>query len=231
VLEGEQPWHLGSRVERVRASHSYGIVLAFIGATFVFMATAPSSDWADAVLVLLQTTTLVATLWTGGVARTDSTPSLALIALAALAALGVLVFGGTVFAATAGILSGALTLATIAAIALGVADQREANAQAVLGAICVYVLLGVMFTYFYGVAARLGSGHFFAQGTDGTRPIRLYFSFVTLATLGYGDYTPAGNLGRMLAVLEAVLGQLYLVTVIAVIVSRMRPRRREGAEE
>jgi Ion channel len=227
VLEGAQPWHLGSRVERVRASHSYGIVLAFIAATFVFMATAPSSDWADAVLVLLQTTTLVATLWTAGVARTDSTPSLALIALAALAALGVVVFGGTVFAATAGILSGALTLATIAGIALGVADQREANAQAVLGAICVYVLLGVMFTYFYGVAARLGSGHFFAQGTDGTRPIRLYFSFVTLATLGYGDYTPTGNLGRMLAVFEAVLGQLYLVTVIAVIVSRMRPRARE----
>jgi hypothetical protein len=231
VLDGAQPWHLGSRVERVRASHSYAIVLAFIAATFVFMATAPSSDWADAVLVLLQTTTLVATLWTGGVARTDSTPSLALIALTALAALGVLVFGGTVFAATVGILSGALTLATIAAIALGVADQREANGQAVLGAICVYVLLGVMFTYFYGVVARLGSGHFFAQGTDGTRPIRLYFSFVTLATLGYGDYTPAGNLGRMLAVLEAVLGQLYLVTVIAVIVSRMRPRRREGAEK
>jgi len=51
---------------------------------------------------------------------------------------------------------------------------------------------------------------------------RLYFSFVTLATLGYGDYTPAGSLGRTLAIVEALFGQLYLVTVIAVLVSRMR---------
>jgi hypothetical protein len=68
----------------------------------------------------------------------------------------------------------------------------------------------------------LGSGHFFAQGTDGTRSLRLYFSFVTLATLGYGDYTPAGNLGHTLAVLEALIGQLYLVTVLALLVSRLR---------
>jgi hypothetical protein len=50
---------------------------------------------------------------------------------------------------------------------------------------------------------------------------------VTFATLGYGDYTPAGDLGHTLAVLEALLGQLYLVTVVAVVVSRLgRPSRR-----
>jgi hypothetical protein len=54
--------------------------------------------------------------------------------------------------------------------------------------------------------------------------LRLYFSFVTLATLGYGDYTAAGELGRTLAIVEALVGQLYLVTVIAVLVSRMRRR-------
>ena len=58
--------------------------------------------------------------------------------------------------------------------------------------------------------------------TDGTRSLRLYFSYVTLATLGYGDYTPAGNLGHMLAVLEALIGQLYLVTILALLVSRLR---------
>jgi hypothetical protein len=70
----------------------------------------------------------------------------------------------------------------------------------------------------------VGSGDFFAQGTDGTRSLRLYFSFVTLATLGYGDYTPAHELGRTLAIVEALFGQLYLVTVIALLVSRMRGR-------
>ena len=97
-----------------------------------------------------------------------------------------------------GILSGVLTVATIFTVALGIVDQGEANVQAVTGAICIYVLIGLLFVFLYGVLAVLGSGNFFAQGTDGTRSLRLYFSFVTLATLGYGDYTPAGELGRTL---------------------------------
>ena len=107
-------------------------------------------------------------------------------------------------------------------MALGIFDQGEANVQTVTGAICIYVLIGLLFVFLYGVLAVLGSGNFFAQGTDGTRSLRLYFSFVTLSTLGYGDYTAAGELGRTLAIVEALLGQLYLVTVIAVLVSRMR---------
>ena len=63
-----------------------------------------------------------------------------------------------------------------------------------------------------------------AQGTDGTPALRLYFSFVTLATVGYGDYSAASNLGHTLSVVEALVGQLYLVTVVAVLVSRMTPR-------
>jgi len=94
--------------------------------------------------------------------------------------------------------------------------------KAVTGAVCVYVLIGLLFVYVYGLIAVIGSGDFFAQGTDGTRSLRLYFSFVTLATLGYGDYTPAHELGRTLSVVEALFGQLYLVTVVAVLVSRMR---------
>jgi Ion channel len=220
-----QPWHLGSRVSRVRASHSYGLVLVLIIASFVFLSVAPKADWADSVLILLQSATLVTALWTSGVARADSRVSLALVALAGAAALALVIWGGTALAGAVGIISGLLTVATVATIALGVIDQGEANVQAVTGAICVYLLVGIMFVYLYGVVATLGSEPFFSQGTDGTRSVRLYFSFVTLATLGYGDYTPGGNLGRMLAVSEALLGQLYLVTVIAVLVSRMRGRR------
>src|SRR2546427_5094156 len=215
-------WHPGTRVARVRASHSYGLVLALIVVSFVFMSVAPNSTWADSVLLLVQTITLVTALWTSGVARPDSTLSLGLVALASLTALGLLVFGGNGFAGAVGILSGVVTVATIGTVALGVVDQGEANVRAVTGAVCVYVLIGLLFVFLYGAIAKLGSGDFFAQGTDGTRSLRLYFSFVTLATLGYGDYTPAGSLGRTLAVVEALFGQLYLVTVIAVLVSRMR---------
>jgi hypothetical protein len=219
-----QAWRPGARVARVRASHSYGVVLALIVVVFVFTSVAPNSDWADSTLVLLQAATLVTALYTAGVARADSTVSLALVALSTVSAVALLVFGGNGFAALVGILSGLLTVATIATVALGVVDQGEANVQAVTGAVCVYVLIGILFVFLYGVLAALGSGDFFAQGTDGTRSLRLYFSFVTLATVGYGDYTAAGELARTLAVVEALVGQLYLVTVIAVLVSRMRRR-------
>ena len=94
------------------------------------------------------------------------------------------------------------------------------------------MLFGMLFLFLFSVLAVLGHGPFFAQGTDGTRSLRLYFSYTTLATLGYGDYTAAGNLGRSLAVLEALIGQLYLVTVVAVVVTRLgRPGRRSITSE
>ena len=215
----------GTRVARLRAAHSYGIVLGLIVAVFVFTSVAPNSAWADSTLVLLQCLTLVTALWTSGVAQADSRISIALVALATASALALLVFGGTFFKAVVLILAGILTLATILTVALGVIDQGEANVKAVTGAVCIYVLIGLLFVYAYGVIAAVSSGDFFAQGTDGTRSLRLYFSFVTLATLGYGDYTPAHELGRTLAIVEALFGQLYLVTVIAVLVSRMRGGR------
>ena len=214
----------GTRVARLRAAHSYGLVLGLIVIVFVFTSVAPNSSWADSTLVLLECLTLVTALWTSGVAEADSKVSIGLAALATAAAIALLVFGGTFFEAVVLVLAGVLTIATIATVALGVIDQGEANVRAVTGAVCIYVLIGLLFVYLYGVIAAVGSGDFFAQGTDGTRSLRLYFSYVTLATLGYGDYTPAHELGRTLAIVEALFGQLYLVTVVAVLVSRMRGR-------
>ena len=87
-------------------------------------------------------------------------------------------------------------------IGAGVVDQGDVNSQSVLGALSIYVTVGMLFMVLYGVLADLGEAPFFAQGTDGDPATRLYFSFVTLATLGYGDYSPAGDLGRMIAVIE-----------------------------
>ena len=123
-------------------------------------------------------------LWTSGVAKADSRISIALVALATASALALLLFGGTFFEAVVLILAGLLTLATILTVALGVIDQGEANVKAVTGAVCIYVLIGMLFVFLYGVIAAVSSGDFFAQGTDGTRSLRLYFSYVTLATLG-----------------------------------------------
>jgi hypothetical protein len=144
-----------------------------------------------------------------------------LVALSTGLAVALFFTGGDVLVGTGWIVQVVLVVTAAAVIALGVLDQSTINAQSIQGAVGIYWLLGLLFTFAYGAAAVLGSGHFFAQGTDGTTAIRLYFSYVTLATLGYGDYTPAGDVGHTLAVLEALLGQIYLVTVVAVLVSRL----------
>ena len=136
-----------------------------------------------------------------------------------------LIVGGSTLLGIVAMLSGLLSIGVIVVLARAITLEHEVNAQSVLGAVCIYVLLGMVYLFAYGAVATIDSANFFAQGTDGTRALRLYFSYITLATVGYGDYTPATNLGHMLAISEALLGQLYLVTVVAVLVTRMRIRR------
>jgi hypothetical protein len=220
-----ESWKPGSRLARLSASHSYGVVLVLIIATFVFMVAAPERSWARDVVVLIECLTLTMALWASGIGW--GRPALGLIAVAASAAILQLVVSGSTVVGLVALLEVVLVGATIAVIVLGVLDQREVNRQSISGAVCVYLLIGLLYTFAYGAVAALGAGHFFSQGTDGTTGIRIYFSYVTLATLGYGDYTAAGTLGRSMSVSEALLGQLYLVTVVALLVGSFGQSRRE----
>jgi 4-amino-4-deoxy-L-arabinose transferase-like glycosyltransferase len=190
-------------------------------ASFLFAAAAPDAWWTLAVLLVGQSATLIAALWTSGLDK-DLRVGSTVTAISAAAALALLLNGGQKSAGTAWLLNVVLVLGVTAAIVLGVIDQGEVNRQSVTGAICVYLEIGMLFTFIYGAAAAFGSAPFFAQGTDGSPSLRLYFSYVTLATLGYGDYTPAGNPGHTLAIVEALLGQLYLVTIVALLVGKLR---------
>jgi hypothetical protein len=211
---------------RFHATHSYWAVLVAILATFLFAGLAPNSAWATSVLVLVQTGTLVLALRTSGWRVTQSSTVLVLVVVGVSAAAANLIWRGDALLAVLDVLTGLLTIAIGVVVALGALEQGEVNSKSVGGAICVYILIGMVFLSLYGVMAVVGHGPFFAQGTDGTRAIRLYFSYVTLATLGYGDYTPAGNAGHTFAVLEALVGQIFLVTVVAVVVTRLSGRFR-----
>jgi Ion channel len=221
----DRPRALRSRASQLRASYRYRPVLACIIASFVFASLAGEGTWTTSVLLVLQCATLVGAVWTAGLARSEVSLAVLLLGAATATAFGLLATNRPAVEGAAGLLSGLLVIATIVVIAIGVIGQGEINEQSVSGAICIYVLIGMLFLFVYNAIAQIGSADFFAQGTDGTRALRLYFSFVTLATLGYGDYTPASNLGHTLAVLEALLGQIYLVTVVALLVSQMRTRR------
>jgi Ion channel len=213
---------LRSRVARLRAAHSYRFVLALVATTFVFASVAGDATWTSSVLLELESVLLAVAVWTSGLARVSSTGLIGLLAATTILALALPSSERPQLVGAAGLLSALYVVGTIVAIAIGVVDQDEVNAHSITGAVCIYLLFGLLFLFLYSGVALIGSGDFFAQGTDGTRALRLYFSFVTLATLGYGDYTPAGDIGHTLAVLEALIGQLYLVTVLALLVSRLR---------
>lgn len=214
----------GSRRDRLRSTHSYGFVLLLVIAAICALAAAPDEEWAWAMFVVLQAAVLRIALWTSGIgAAARGSAVVVTLAVLAIAAVQILWASKNVNG-VAGILNALLVVATCVVIAIGVLDQGTINAQSVLGVVTIYLLLGLLFCFVFSAVAVFGDGPFFAQGTDGTVADRLYFSYVTIATLGYGDFTPASTTGRMLAVAEAIFGQLYLVTVVAVVVSRLRPR-------
>jgi hypothetical protein len=95
----------------------------------------------------------------------------------------------------------------------------------VAGVLCLYLLVGLLFAFVYVAIQNLGGAPFFANGSAATSARSVYFSFVTLATLGYGDFTARTNFGHTLSITEALIGQIYLVTVVAAIVSRVVPRQ------
>jgi hypothetical protein len=130
-----------------------------------------------------------------------------------------LTFAGTtiLLAVTAGVILAGLVRLVI---------ERGVVLQAVFGALAVYMLVGLMFAFLIGALATGESTPYFASGTDATQNARVYFSFTALTTTGFGDYTAATRAGRALVVLEMLVGQLYLVTVIATLVGNLRHQRR-----
>jgi Ion channel len=213
---------------RTRAEYRFGLVLLLLLATFVFLMAGSTSSWTRPVGVALMGATLVASL-----AAADVSPRLRRIAtlVAATAFLGtisVVALGGSGEGAAA-LLDAALVVLAPIAIAWSVIRRRIIDVQTVLAALCVYVLFGMLWAFVYAALGDLSSSTFFAQSITPTSADYLYFSFVTQLTVGYGDLTAAENVGRACAVLQALIGQMYMVTIVALLVSRVVPRSRGEA--
>ncbi len=113
-----------------------------------------------------------------------------------------------------------LTLTT-AEILKDVLLAGRVNLNRILGSVCVYIMLGLMFAYAFWVLLELDpQGAFrYVDSSEIAPPVEkselLYFSFTTLTTLGYGDLVPSNGLGKLLAPAEAIVGQLYLTILVA----------------
>jgi hypothetical protein len=124
--------------------------------------------------------------------------------------------------------NGILTLCILVALVGGLlrlVRLHGVTLQVVAGALTIYVLTGLIFAWLVSLVADVGAAAFFAQGGNGSLGDRVYYSFTVLTTTGCGDFTAATPVGHAMAVVEMLLGQLYLVTVIGVIVGDFAGRR------
>ena len=125
----------------------------------------------------------------------------------------------TVVAADMVLSAGMLATFTVLMIKQFLIRGRE-PAQRIAGAVSIYLLLGIIWMRLYQMVELASPGAFrFPEGDSPTSAGLAYFSFVTLATLGYGDISPVNIFARDLAVLEAIMGQLYLVILISRLVT------------
>lgn len=208
----------------------YGIVLGLVLLSFAVQAAAPDTDVVRLLVTWIQAGTLVLAVRVASAGRRAVRTAAAASAAVALIALLSLIFTGSVRESSAAIVTGLLVGVAPMVIAGGlVRDLREApvvTRETLSGVLAIYMLAGMFFSFVYGLLSEAGDDPFFAEISDPHRADFLYFSYTTLTTTGYGDLTAALDLGRTLAVTEALVGQIYLVTVVALIVSNLRPRRR-----
>jgi voltage-gated potassium channel Kch len=215
-----------------RIHYHFGYVLGLIVVTIAFTLAAPQGDGGRFVAVLLQAAVLVVAVIAARSPRWIIVLSL-LVAVVGVAGSAAALFGSGRFGnASAGIVAFVYVINTPVALARGLRRQfSEAGAvtlETMFGVLCIYLLLGLIFAVVYATVGDLSNTPFFNTGASG-RDDFLYFSYTTLTTVGYGDLVAVTDLGRSLAITEALLGQLYLVTVVAVIISNLEPRRRRSS--
>ena len=206
----------------------YGAVFLLTVALVVFVIAAPSANWSRAVALAIEGVALVVAIATGRAPKE----------LRYRRAVGV---GVAILLVVAGIWSGilsrqltsvvtALVTAAVPVVIVGgllrLLRERGVTLQGVAGALAVYLSVGLVFAAIIGFIAQVDSTPYFAQHTSGTEGDRVYFSFTVLTTTGFGDFSAATPVGHALAVIEMLTGQLYLVTVIGLLIGNFARRPR-----
>ncbi len=210
--------------------YGYGWLLVLILFTTFFQMAATETEAARIVTIFLLGFTLIAALTVSGVRRWLIHLAAAVTGIAILTAVGILIGSGDLDLGGGRALGFLLVALAPASILIGIVRQARRDGQITIrtmfGVLCVYLLLGTAFSYAYGFASAVDDGTFFAEIARGDQSDFLYFSFTTMTTTGYGDLTAAHDFGRSVAIMEALIGQIYLVTLVALIVSnlgRVRP--------
>lgn len=210
--------------------YRYGILLVTILTSLIFQLAAPEADWARLVTILLQGVTLLMALVASRVHPWILRAATVAVCIAVVGSTAALIGFGQLGPTGARLLTALMVGLAPISVARGVlVDVKEhgVTLHSMFGVLCIYLLLGMLFAFIYGIVGVASSDPFFAQhATAETTKNFLYFSFVTITTVGYGDLTAATNVGRSFAIAEALTGQIYMVTVVAAIVGGLGGSRR-----
>ncbi len=220
----------GDVLRRPRFADSYGLVLLLL-VVYAFAAALVDDNQYGRLIVLV---ILAATTWMALRASLVErrVPRLPLVLIVLIPITGI------VFGVAAGeeltrialvLLNVVLILVAPVAIARRLVSHPTVNLETFFGAVCVYLMIAMFFASMYTLIALATDEPFFAQDpTVVTSTDYLYFSLTTITTTGYGDLSAQGQAGRLLAMTEAVLGQLYLITVVAVVVQNLGQSRKNS---
>jgi hypothetical protein len=212
--------------------YGYGWLLLLILVSLAFQLGAPDTESARLLTIVLQGGTLLAALAVSRAHRWLLNGAAVAVGIAVVAATGLWIGPGELDLFSGRLVG--LLLVVLAPVTIGIGIVRQArragaiSVPTMFGGLCVYLLIGMAFGFAYGLISEVGEAGFFAQIPGGDQSDFLYFSFATITTTGFGDLTAETDLGRSLAITEALIGQFYLVTVVALIVTSLAPGRRSA---
>jgi len=218
----------------VRRRERYGLLLGAIVVAFAVQGIGSTNQTEQVIVSALLGATLLLSLWCAEAKPIVMRGGALVVVAVFLASLLETVLGTPGGGATR--LANALLVslappAIIVGVVRSLRARQGVTLEAVFGVLCVYLLIGMLFAFLYGSIDRLGGSPFFAGGQPASVADCLYYSFTTLTTVGYGDLTAHSNLGHTLSVSEALVGQIYLVTIVSLIVAnlgRSRPASPQG---
>jgi hypothetical protein len=207
-----------------RIGNAYGLVLLLILTTFVVTMVLPPQGWLGRVAAVAITgLTAVVGLTSSGVPLTRVRLAVGAGLVAVLAAALAKAISSHALLGAAFIVDALLIASATVAILRRVLSAVAVDFRTILGGVSVFTLLGLLFGYLFLALGRLtGDDVFVGVPHAGARDY-IFFSYTTLTTTGYGNLVPSGDIGQVLAVLEMLTGQVFLVTLVAGLVSLWRP--------
>jgi Ion channel len=222
------------RAERV--TDAFGLVLGLVILTFVLTSLIDNTGWGAVLIMAATGATSIVALTSSHSAPHQVHIAIYLSGLSLLLTIVAAISGAHLWLNLGALVQVSLLAVAMVAVLIRVVTSVEVNARTILGAISVYTVLGLLFGFTYEAIARVQNTPFF----DGVAHVHhgdfLFFSYTTLTTTGYGNLVPSGQPGEMIATFEMLLGQIFLVTLIAGLVSLWRPgeglkRRREARRD